>query len=81
VNGELVPLRLMVHFEVSATPLVSVTLARREGSALVGAGTRSIDVHDPLREIELVDPTTGAPTGERVSVAHALAVLYSISRG
>jgi hypothetical protein len=74
-----VPFRLTVQFGIARRPLVSVKFARQEGGTWVGAGTRSVDL-TPTREFDLVDPDTGAPTGERITVARALAILNSFSR-
>jgi hypothetical protein len=75
-----VPLRLMVQFQIASRPLVQVTDAMRVGGQLRGAGTRALDLADGTAELPLFDPDTGQPTGERITVARALAVLFSLAR-
>jgi hypothetical protein len=73
----IVPVRLLIHFQTSARPLLQVTLARREGNRLVGVGTRAINLGGG--DLALVD-SNGNPTGEVVTMAHALAVVQSLAR-
>lgn len=75
-----VPLRLLVHFYPAAGPLAQVTVGRAGPSGgFYGAGTRALDLSNPARSIPLRN-AHGQPTGEHITVEHALAVLAALAR-
>jgi hypothetical protein len=73
-----VPIRLLVHYQTSARPLVQLTEGERHGTRLVGAGTRAIDLTGGA--LQLFDPATGAPLGESIPISRALVILYSLTK-
>ena len=73
-----IPIRLLVYFQLTARPLVQVTEGVRDGTRLVGAGTRPIDL--TAGDLQLIDPATGQPLGETVSIDRALMILFSLAK-
>jgi len=80
MTGQRFPIRLLVHYQPARVPLVQITEGIKAIDGTIhGAGTHAVDMSDSAREIELRDPATGRTTGDRVTLAHVLAVLAGLS--
>jgi hypothetical protein len=76
-----VPIRLLVHFQTSARPLVQITEGVQDSAGHVhGAGTRAVDTSNDAADFPIIDHATQLPTGERATIAQALSILYSLAK-